>query len=86
MQKVTINLKNGNIEMWSIDELTRWMCLIEAYDIIHQKAEQLGVGIGNMLNSKAIDEYIHGCPEKNYNGRFPSMRHDVGVELELGLL
>ena len=84
MKPVEMDLKDGTTEYWSIDELTRWMCLMEAFDFIHQKAEQLGVRMENMLNAKAIEEYIHGTSK--FDGRFHSMRHDVGVEVGMGIL
>ena len=87
MKTVTMNLKNGTIEEWSVDQLSRWMCLVEAYDIIHQKADELGLNMGDMVSSKAIEEYIYGSSTvKKFDGRLHSMRHDVGVEVDLGLL
>lgn len=87
--KTVIMESKKGVEEWSVDKLTRWMCLIEAFSLINEKAKELGVKIENMNNvSKSIESYIYGVdtPTKKFSGRYHSMRHDVGVELEMGLL
>lgn len=83
MRKVTIQCNTGNVDM-SVDEFTRWMCLVEAFHFIEEKAEILNIDSENLLNASAIVEYIHGSINKNFSGRFDSMRHDVICELALG--
>jgi len=83
MRKVTIQCDTGNVDM-SVDEFTRWMCLVEAFDFIEKKAELLNIDPEKLLNANAIDEYIHGSVNKKFDGRFDSMRHDVVCELALG--
>jgi hypothetical protein len=83
MRKVKIQCNTGNVDM-SVDEFTRWMCLVEAFDFIERKAELLNINPENLLNANAIDEYIHGSENKKFSGRFDSMRHDVICELALG--
>jgi hypothetical protein len=83
MKKVTIQCDTGNVDM-SVDEFTRWMCLVEAFDFIEKKAEELNIDTEELLKPNAIDEYIHGNETKKFSGRFDSMRHDVICELALG--
>jgi hypothetical protein len=59
-----------------IDEFTRWMCLVEAFHFIEEKAQDLKVNVDALLKPLAIEEYI--------KERYLSMRHDVGVEAKLG--
>ena len=73
---IYINLKNGQVESMSIDEFSRWMCLVEAFHFIEQKAEELNVSTVDLLKPLAIDEYI--------KERFESMKHDVICENNLG--
>ena len=75
----------GNVKM-SIEEFSRWMCLVEAFDFIEQKAEHLNINPESLLKVNAIEEYIHGSPTKNFGGRYESMKHDVICELALGNL
>jgi hypothetical protein len=78
MDNVKIEKRDGAIEEMSVDEFSRWMCLAEAFHFIEKKAEELNVDVEKMLKPLAIERYIID--------RFPSMRHDVGVEIEMGLI
>lgn len=71
----------------TISEFCRWMCLIEAFTIIENKAEELGVSSKDLLDASAIDEYINGSNgvRKTF-GRYHSMLHNIECEMELGLL
>ena len=75
---VAIARVDGSIEEMEINEFTRWMCLVEAFHFIEEKAKELKVDVEAMLKPLAIDNYI--------KERFLSMQHDVKVEVELGLL
>jgi len=75
---ITIQKKNGNSEEMSIDEFSRWMCLVEAFFFIEEKAKELKMDIGDLLKPLAIDVYI--------KERYDSMRHDIGCEFQLGNL
>lgn len=75
---ITINKRNGLIEEMSIEEFTRWMCLVEAQYFINEKAKELKIDIDKLIKPLAIDEYI--------KERFSAMLHDVTIEHELGNL
>lgn len=75
---IELNRKSGTTEYMSLDVFTRWLCLVEAFEFINNKADELNVDITNMLNANAIDNYI--------KERYHSMRHDVECEIKLGLL
>ena len=78
MNNVIIEKRDGSMEEMSKDEFSRWMCLAEAFHFIETKAEELKVDPEKLLKPLAIERYIIE--------RFPSMRHDVGIELEMGLI
>lgn len=79
MDTIKITKKDGGNEYFSLDEFSRWMCLVEAFHFIENAAISRNIpDIGVLLKSMAIEKYIEE--------RYPSMRHDVGCEYELGLL
>lgn len=51
---------------------------MEAFHFIGEKAKELKLDIGDCIKPLAIENYM--------KERFPSIRHDVGYELNLGLL
>lgn len=74
---VEIPRNDGSIEEMSATEFTRWACLIEAFDFIREKAEQLGVdNLELLIKPNAIEKYIEE--------RWISMLHDVQVEIKMG--
>ena len=73
---IDIVLKNGTVETFSADEFSRWACLIEAFELIENKANELKMDIDKLLKPLAIEMYI--------KERFPSIRHDIGIEMEMG--
>lgn len=76
---VEIERNDGSIEEMSATEFTRWACLIEAFDFIREKAEQLGVdNLELLIKPNAIEKYIEE--------RWVSMLHDVETEMRLGIL
>ena len=78
MQNVNIKLKNGKVETMDAVSFSRWVCLVEAFDIIFEKAAQLNLDIESFIKPVAIEHYI--------NERFESVLCDVKYELENGLL
>lgn len=58
--KRKLTTPKGNTHVMSEYEISRWMSLIEAVDIIDQKATQLGVGHDsiNWVKPIAIQKYI----------------------------
>ena len=76
---VEIPRNDGSIEEMSATEFTRWACLIEAFDFIREKAEQLGVdNLELLVKPNAIEKYIEE--------RWVSMLHDVETEMKMGWL
>lgn len=75
---IDIQKSDGSIYAMSIDEFTRWMCLMEAFHFINKKADELKIDIKTMLKPTAIDSYI--------KERFLSMKHDIQVEIKQGLI
>ena len=76
---VEIERGDGSMETMSDTEFTRWACLIEAFDFIKEKAEQLGVSnIDLLIKPAAIEKYMEE--------RCISMLHDVQCEIKLGIL
>lgn len=76
--KVELKKRDGSIETMGVGEFSRWMCLMEAVELITEKAEQLKVDPYSMMKPVAIDDYIRD--------RYASMLHDVTCEIELGIL
>lgn len=83
---IEINRNDGSITEMTIEEFTRWMCLVEAFDFIEKKAKDLGVDWLDMIKPLAIETYIHGNESQGIDGRYLSMLHDVKCEHELGLI
>lgn len=76
---ITLEKMDGSAETMSVDEFTRWMCLVEAFHFIEMKAEELGLeNTDGLLKPLAIESYIVE--------RYHSMRHDVGIEHEMGII
>ena len=75
---VGIERKDGSVEEMSVTEFTRWMCLVEAFHFIEEKAKELNVNPDDLLKPLAIDAYI----KERYDG----MLHDCKCEIALGNL
>jgi hypothetical protein len=74
---VAIERNDGSVEEMSAGEFTRWACMMEAFDFIQNRADQLG--LANIdIKPLAIEKYIEE--------RSVSMLHDVQCEIKLGLL
>ena len=72
MKPIVIRLNDGSRKVMSLEEMTRWGCLVEALEFILGKADDLGVElVGKLLNPIAIEKYI--------NERYHSLRYDVGI-------
>lgn len=83
---IEINRNDGSVEKMTIETFARWMCLVEAFDFIEQKAKELKVDWVDMIKPLAIETYIHGNKSQGVDGRYLSMLHDVTCEHEMGLL
>jgi hypothetical protein len=76
---VAIERGDGSVESMSSTEFTRWACLIEAFDFIKEKAEQLGINnLELLVKPAAIEKYMEE--------RSVSMLHDVECEIQMGLI
>jgi len=78
MNQIQIKRKNGTVEQLTAVSFARWASLIEAFDLISEKANELNVDLDKFLKPVAIEHYIEE--------RFPSILHDVEYEIEHGLL
>lgn len=74
--RVEIQKTDGTVESMPITEFSRWMCLLEAFEILNNKATELKLDVSDLIKPLAIDEYI--------KERYPAMLHDVECELKLG--
>jgi hypothetical protein len=75
---IDIQKRDGSVEQMTIEEFSRWMCLMEAFHFIEEKSKELNLKVEKLLKPLAIDEYI--------KERFDSMLHDVTVEHSMGNL
>lgn len=78
MSKVSITTRNGEEHVMTIETYTRWLCLVEALDVIHKAAERNNVNLNkrtDWVKPLAIQKYM--------DERFHSMMHDVKVEEHL---
>ena len=77
MDKIQIEKNKGGVEYMEIDEFTRWMCLVEAFYFIEIAASERGEkDVSDRIKTAYIEKYIEE--------RYPSIRHDIGVEYILG--
>ena len=76
---ISVNTKSGKEQM-HIDHYARWLCLIEAVEVIGAKCEEWGKDMDDIdwVKPIAFQKYI--------DERFHSMKHDVSVDLELGVI
>lgn len=74
---IEIETKKGKSNM-DLEEFTRWACLAEAFYFLENKASELDLDLDKLLKPLAIESYV--------DERYPSMRHDVGIEYMMGNL
>ena len=81
VKKYIFNLKNGSVIEMSLDEITRWACLLEGIEFVTKRNEELGI------DSERDSEWIKPLAFQKYiDERFEAMRHDLKVETMLGRL
>jgi hypothetical protein len=81
MKKYTFNLKNGSVIEMSLDEISRWACLLEGIEVVTRHNEELGI------DSEKDSDWIKPLAFQKYmDERFEAMRHDIKVETMLGRL
>lgn len=77
IKKIALKTKNGD-EVMNLDTYARWLCLIEALEIISDKSKRF-----KMDMDKNFD-WIKPIPLQKYiRDRFPSMLHDFRMEENL---
>jgi len=78
-QYISVNTNKG-LEKMHIDHYSRWLCLIEAVEVVGAKCEEWGKNMDDVdwVKPIAFQKYI--------DERFHSMKHDVSVDYELGVI
>lgn len=80
MKNVQFKLKNGKTHEMTLQEMTRWACLIEGIEEVTKQSCILGISPEN-------DNWIQPLAFKKYiDERYHSMLHDLTVEQEMGRL
>jgi len=75
---IPIITSNGKLHLLSSECCARWMCLIEALDVISKDAEKKGIDLdkdNSWIKPIAIKSYMEE--------RYPAMHHDIQVEHNL---
>jgi hypothetical protein len=78
MSKVSIKTRKGVEHVMTLETYARWMCLMEAIDVIDKTAKVHNIDLDkrtDWIKPLAIQKYI--------NERYPGMLHDVRVEEHL---
>jgi hypothetical protein len=74
-QYVEFKTTKGKEEKMSIETYARWLCLLEAMEVINNTAERKNINLNktsDWIKPIALQKYI--------DERFPSMLHDVKCE------
>jgi hypothetical protein len=80
MNKVSIKTRKGVEHVMTLETYTRWMCLMEAIDVIDRTAKTHNIDLDkrtDWVKPLAIQKYI--------SERYPAMLHDVRVEEHLDI-
>lgn len=77
---IKFNLTNGETVDMSLEQMTRWCCLLEAVDSIEKKCEEAG------KNMDQIDWVKPLAMQKYIEERYHAMLHDVTIEHERGII
>jgi hypothetical protein len=78
IKNVYITTKSKQKHIMSVDTYSRWLCLVEAIQIINQKAKT------SKIDLDKNDKWIKPISLQKYiKERYPSMNHDVRVEEHL---
>ena len=71
-KKINLNINENTDETMTLYEYSRWNCLLEAVDIIDQKAKEINHNSNNWVKPIAIQKYI--------DERTPSMLHEIAYD------
>lgn len=78
MKNVQFKLKNGKTHEMTLQEMTRWACLIEGIEEVTKQSCILGISLDD-------DKWVQPLAFKKYiDERYHSMLHDLTVEQEMG--
>lgn len=73
-EKITVQQNNKPVDDMALDEFVRWLCLIQAVEVVSAKAEQLNIDFNRCLSIKSntVNKYITEI--------FPSVRANFMLE------
>ena len=71
-KNINLNINENTGETMTLYEYSRWNCLLEAVDIIDQKAKEINHNSNNWVKPIAIQKYI--------DERTPSMLHEIAYD------
>jgi hypothetical protein len=75
VKKISVTTKSNAEHVMSVDSYSRWLCLMEAVELINQQASK------SKIDLEKSDKWIKPLALQKYiNQRFPSMNHDFKVE------
>lgn len=80
MNNICIKTNDGTEHVMSVETYARWLCLVEAIDVIQRTAEKNNIDLDkrtDWVKPLAIQKYI--------DERFHGMLHDVKVEEHLDI-
>lgn len=77
-EEISIKRKDGTEEVMTLEQVARWVSLIESFNFIQDECERRNVNADDYLNSKAMDYYI--------KERYDSVRSDLKKEYYMGIL
>jgi len=75
INEISITTKSNKKHIMSVETYTRWLCLVEAIEVINKKAKESKIDLDKSdtwIKPLALQKYI--------NQRFPSLYHDFKIE------
>jgi len=75
INKISVTTKSNKKFIMSLENYTRWLCLVEAIEFINQKAND------SKLDLDKTDSWIKPLAIQKYiKQRYPSLYHDFKIE------
>jgi hypothetical protein len=75
INEISITTKSNKKHIMSVETYARWLCLVEAIEVINKKAKESKIDLDKSdtwIKPLALQKYI--------NQRFPSLYHDFKIE------